>query len=462
MTFLLKVTSLNLSYPNAALPVVQNLSFDLQFKEMLACVGPSGCGKSSLAYTLAGLAAAKNLVCSGNVVWHDSVMNHPHRVAMIFQDPMASLDPLWMVGAQGLELIELYYSEMSDRQKQELWQETLRKVHLNSDDVGRKYPHQLSGGMCQRVAIALALLGRPALLIADEPTTALDPDTQAVIMELLVELTQREQMSCLLISHDRQLVRDCADRQIELGEVPKEERFSYRKSAVDLKQEPLLQVKQLSAWYPKQNVSQAVIHNLSFEVYPKEVLGIVGPSGVGKSTVKKALLDLIPWQGRIVLDGQAIHECAPRLRRKALRATQPVFQQPRMALDDLRTVKQHLEDVVALRPSDNPVSLTGCLAEVGLSSAILDRYPPQLSGGECQRVVIARALLLEPRVLIADEPTASLDADVREGVMALLQKLISERAMAMVLISHDMELVKAMAHRVLSLSGGRGMTLAKD
>ncbi|MEN9711794.1 MAG: hypothetical protein RLY90_55 [Pseudomonadota bacterium] len=494
--------------------VVHSLTFNVEQGEKVALVGESGSGKSVTALSLMRLVEGAQL--SGRCLWTaaedeaaedevpqtwDLVKLKPrelralrgHDVAYVFQEPMTALNPLFTVGDQVCEVLEI----KRGLPKREAWYEATRLLGDTGIDHPAlrmtAYPHQLSGGQRQRVMIAMALAAQARLLVADEPTTALDVSLRAQILDLLNTLQQRHGMAILLITHDLATVRRFADRVlvmekghlVESGDtvqVLNQPQHAYTqrllrsqperdvlpaKANADIR----LHAKALRVSYPVKRGGVLgwflkgrfdAVKQADFVLRAGQTLGVIGESGSGKSTLALATLGLLPSQGSLTVDGASwsgkAHKDLP-LRAKV----QVVFQDPFSSLSPRMTVEEIVTEGLALHePELDSLGrlrrLLITLASVGLTESefpnLLRRYPHEFSGGQRQRLAIARALMVNPEVLVLDEPTSALDVSTQQQVLKLLQKLQKERGLSYLLITHDVAVVRAMAHQVMVLRGG--------
>lgn len=477
--------------------VVDQVSFSIQPGEKFALVGESGSGKTVSALSLMRL--LPDATITGNLRFDGTDLLKKSEaqlrqlrgkdIAMIFQEPMTALNPLFTIGHQIAEVLMLHEG-LSARAAALRAVELLEKTGI--PEPARRalsYPHQLSGGQRQRAMIAMALACRPRLLIADEPTTALDVTIQVQILELLNQLQREAGMAVLMITHDLNLVRSFADRvgvmqhgrMIETADTATlfaQPREAYTQkllasharrlvSEVPDAAPPLLQAQGVrctfrlrQGWFRHRDF--IAVDRLDCSLARGETLGIVGESGSGKSTLGMALLRLSVAQteGEIVFNGERISDMeAARLRR--LRAQmQVVFQDPFASLSPRRTIEQTVGEGLALhQPQLRPAALRDAVAaalqEVGLSPAMMSRYPHEFSGGQRQRIAIARALVLKPALILLDEPTSSLDVSVQYQVLELLADLQRKHGIAYLFISHDLAVIRAMAHRVIVMKDGQ-------
>ncbi|MGH7047624.1 MAG: ABC transporter ATP-binding protein [Stellaceae bacterium] len=502
---LLEISNLSVTFAGrggaAAVAAVRGVSFSLGRGETLALVGESGSGKSVTAlsilqllpYPLASHGAASSIRFAGE----ELVCAHPEtlrqvrgdRIAIIFQEPMTSLNPLHTLERQIGEVL-LVHRRMSVRAARVRTLELLQQVGL-PDAASRlaAYPHQLSGGQRQRVMIAMAIANEPDLLIADEPTTALDVTIQARILALLRDLQRDLGMALLLITHDLRIVRNMAERVAVMtrGEIVEtgstaaifaRPHHPYtrhlltaepkgRASPADPAAPALIEAEGLRVWFPlRRGVLRRVgghikaVDGVSLTVRAGATLGIVGESGSGKTTLGLALLRLTAAQGRIRFEGRDIATLTQRRLRPLRREMQIVFQDPFSSLSPRLSVAQIVEEGLKVHrlaeaAAERRRLIEEALAEVGLDPAAADRYPHEFSGGQRQRIAIARALVLGPRLVVLDEPTSALDMSVQAQIVELLRDLQVRRGLAYLFISHDLRVVRALAHEILVMQDGR-------
>ena len=492
----LSVRNLDISVRTEAgiLPLVQNLSFDLQRGETLAIAGESGSGKSLTSLAIMGLLPPPAVhVASGEILFDgEDLTKLPEtrlqrlrgdRIAMIFQEPMTALNPVMRIGDQLTEAIRAH-EPMSARAARVRALNALQAVRLTEPERRLKqYPHELSGGMRQRVVIAIAIALRPDVMIADEPTTALDVTVQREVLDLLRDLATDMGMALILITHDMGVVAEMADRVLVMQkgqlveQAPVHALFSTpqmpytqqllssvprmgkgRDSTVDTSACPLVSIRDLRVTYDLRggilDRVQARVHaveKINFDIFAGETFAVVGESGCGKSTVARALTGLVPHQGVIKLEGKPM--LRDRVSQKAnTRAMQMVFQDPMAALNGRMTVGDLVREPLVIHAIGTAQSRADRAAElferVGLGTDALDRYPHEFSGGQRQRICIARALALNPKLIIADESVSALDVSVQATVLDLLQELKAEFGMSYLFISHDMAVVENFADRV--------------
>jgi len=502
---LLAVRDLSVTFAGwrGARPVeaLKRVSFTLDRGETLALVGESGSGKSVTALSILQLLpypAASHAPESSIRFAGEEIVGAPparlrqvrgNRIAMIFQEPMTSLNPLHALEKQIAEVL-LIHKHMSASAARERTLELLRMVGLrDAEDRLGAYPHQLSGGQRQRVMIAMAIANEPDILIADEPTTALDVTIQAQILDLLRDLKDRLGMALLLITHDLAIVRHMAERVCVMtqGEIveagPTAEVFSRpqhpytrRLLAAEPKgrvppSDPTAPVvvagEQVKVWFPiRRGLFRRVkgyvkaVDGVSLAVRAGSTLGVVGESGSGKTTLGLALLRLLDAEGGIRFAGHDIaHERERRLR-PLRREMQVVFQDPYSSLSPRLSIAQIVGEGLkvhrlAATDEERRQLIETTLAEVGLDPASADRYPHEFSGGQRQRVAIARALVLKPRFIVLDEPTSALDMSVQAQIVDLLRELQQRYGLAYLFISHDLKVVRAMAHEILVMKDGK-------
>ena len=496
---LLSVEGLSVEFATASggARAVDRVDFTIGRGEKFALVGESGSGKTVTALSVLRLNADARY--GGRIAFKGrDLLGCSERelravrggeIAMIFQEPMTALNPLYPIGDQICEALELHEG-LTRRQAARRAIDLLERTHV--PEPHRRfgsYPHQLSGGQRQRAMIAMALACNPKLLIADEPTTALDVTVQRQIVGLLDELQRDTGMSVLLITHDLPLVRSFADRVavmkdgriVEQGptrQVFEQPRDEYTRMLVDSR--PRRSVADVPAGAPPLLEGRGVgcsfrlrrgwfgarafdaVRDVDLRLARGETLGIVGESGSGKSTLGLTLLRLAQGDtsGEVVFEGRRIDALGQRALRPLRRDMQIVFQDPFNSLSPRRTVLQIVEEGLALhRPQLDASARRGAvvamLDEVGLDAGALDRYPHEFSGGQRQRISIARAVILQPALLVLDEPTSALDVSVQRQVLDLLAALQRRHAMAYVFITHDLAVVRAMAHRVIVMKDGR-------
>jgi microcin C transport system ATP-binding protein len=478
--------------------VVHDINFSIRRGETLALVGESGSGKSVTAHSILRLlpaAVARHPSGSIDYAGQDLLKISEtklrgirgNRIAMVFQEPMTSLNPLHSIEKQINEVLTLHKG-LRGKAATARTLELLELVGIPEPYKRLKaYPHELSGGQRQRVMIAMALANEPELLIADEPTTALDVTVQLKILELLKELQARLGMAILLISHDLNLVRRIAHRvcvmqqgriveQAECESLFTDPQHPYTRellgaepsgAPVDLPPgQPMLSIDDLRVWFPikKGLLRRTVDHikavdGINFSLPQGQTLGIVGESGSGKSTLGLAILRLQASQGGIHLQGQSIEKLNQEQIRPLRRQMQVVFQDPFGSLSPRMSVSQIIGEGLEVHsmgtPEEREQAIIAALKEVGLDPETRHRYPHEFSGGQRQRIAIARALVLKPALILLDEPTSALDRTVQRQVVELLRNLQAKYNLTYLFISHDLAVVKALAHQVMVMKQGK-------
>ncbi|MEG6508464.1 ABC transporter ATP-binding protein [Methyloligella sp. 2.7D] len=501
---LLSVKDLSVDFGRGETPThaVRDVSFEIGKGETLALVGESGSGKTVSALSILQLLPYPSASHpSGEIVFKgDNLMKakqsdlrriRGNEISMIFQEPMTSLNPLHTIEAQVAEAM-IIHQGLSSKAARARVLELLDAVGIE-DPKGRlaSYPHQLSGGQRQRVMIAMALANEPDLLIADEPTTALDVTIQAQILELLLELRKKLNMAMLLITHDLGIVRKMADRVCVMtkGEIvergatkqiftaPKHPYTKHLLSsepkgeppAADASAPTIVEAKDLKVWFPikrgflRKTVGHIkAVDGVDVNVQEGQTVGVVGESGSGKTTLGLALLRLISSDGPIVYLGDRIDSFDSKEMRPLRRQMQIVFQDPYGSLSPRLSVAQIVEEGLlvqnrGLSAAERQQRVSAALKEVGLDPAMKDRYPHEFSGGQRQRIAIARALVLEPRFLVLDEPTSALDVSVQAQIVDLLRDLQKRHKLAYMFISHDLKVVRALANSIIVLRHGKVM-----
>lgn len=500
---LLSVRNLDVSFalPDRKLQAVRGVSFDLDAGETLAIVGESGSGKSVTAlsipkllpYPLAQHSPSSEIWFNGeNIIAYGEKPMRRLRgrdIGYIFQEPMTALNPLHKIGKQVIEAYKIHHPAATKA-------ECLKRLEEVLEDVGLSalmqrldaYPHELSGGQRQRIVIAVALINKPKLLIADEPTTALDVVVQQKLLAELAELKQRHNLALLLISHDLTLVRRMADRVVVMqnGAIVENNKtealfadpqHSYTKHLLNAlpKGRPqelqagsraVLEVEKIavsyatgSKWGWGSQPRKQVLQPLSFALHEAETIGVIGESGSGKSTLAYALARLVPASGKVVVLGTSLLTL-PKAEMKKKRADmQIVFQDPYGSLSPRLSASEIIGEGLTiharhLTPAQHEEKIISVMEAVRLNPTDRHRYPHEFSGGQRQRISLARALVLDPKLLILDEPTSALDLSVQADVIDILQKMQRERGIAYLFISHDLRVVRALAHRLIVLKDG--------
>jgi peptide/nickel transport system ATP-binding protein len=496
----LEIKGLTVSLPRGADRefAIEEVSLVVGSGEIVCIVGESGSGKSVTAFTVMGLNRRKELKpVAGEILLHGvDILKQSERrlrrlrgekMAMIFQEPMTALNPVMKVGDQIAEMLEIH-SALNARERRDQVLAAMQDVNLpDPASLFHSYPHQLSGGQRQRVMIAMALALEPVLLIADEPTTALDVTTQAQILELIKSIQRRHGTGVMFITHDFGVVAEIADRVVVMqhGKVveqgPAEQILTHPghpytrmlissvptltppERAVASRSEPALVAHRLNKVYGSAGWlgTGRVVHaakDVDLVVYRGETLGVVGESGSGKSTVARCIVRLVdPTSGELLISGHDIADLSESALRPYRRDIQIVFQDPYRSLNPRRTVGQSIIE----GPMNFGIGRQDALARarelmrvVGLAPEVLERFPHQFSGGQRQRICIARALAMEPKVLIADEPVSALDVSVQAQVLALFDDVRERFDLAMLFITHDLRVAAQICDRIMVMQNG--------
>ncbi|MBE9079120.1 ABC transporter ATP-binding protein [Romeria aff. gracilis LEGE 07310] len=508
---LFAIEDFRVAYPGQSVWAVDGVSLALRQGEKLGLVGESGCGKSTLGRAALRLLPASSQIEGRALFEGQSVFDYSPRqlrrfrgeaVALIFQDPMTRLDPLMTIGDHCVETLRSHRPELSSKAAKSIALETLESVSIPASRWGQ-YPHEFSGGMRQRVAIALALLLDPKLIVADEPTTSLDVTVSAQILELLTDLCQARQMALILISHDLPLVGEYCDRiavmhqgkLVEVGlttEVFSQPQHDYTRSLLQAAHQlqtegaerslaglsqsttdgqPLLRLDQLTKHYRiepglmryfGQSASETIraVDDVSLDLYPGEILGLVGESGCGKSTLSRTVLQLIkPTSGRVEFLGTNLIDLSRSALQAQRRQMQMIFQDPHACLNPMMTVGRGIADPLLIHrlatPAEAAQQVHAMLERVGLTADYYDRYPGDLSGGQQQRVAIARALITHPKLVICDEPVSMLDASIQAQVLALMLQLKAELDLTYLFITHDLWVARFLCDRIAVMNQGK-------
>ena len=485
----------NLSVAFDGMEVVKNVTIEIAEGEIIGVVGESGSGKSVTALSLMGLAAEDAVITSGRILFEDIVLAEAGKpknkelyrryqgddMTMIFQEPMTSLNPTKRVGMQVEEVLKLHTTMSKEERKAKVLETFLTVGLKDAEKVYRSYPHQLSGGMRQRAMIAMAIILKPKLLVADEPTTALDVTVQNQIISLLKEINEKQKNSMLFITHDLNLARRLCHRIVVMKEgyivengtaeqIFNEPKEAYTKRLIEAvpsrigkkvqrgSKEEILRVEHLDVFYPSGNNSlfskkekHHVVKDVSFALRKGEVLGLVGESGCGKTTLSKAVLGINrDMKGSI---------CHSTIR------PQMIFQDPYSSLNPAKTIGWLLEEPLrAAGKLDKSLAMSEegykeaaieMLRKIGLSEKYYDRKPSQLSGGQRQRVSIGQALITKPGFIVADEPVSALDVTIQAQIMELMQQFQEEMQLSYLFISHDINVIYRMCDRVMVMKDGR-------
>ncbi len=494
----IKIENLSIELKSSGKHLVKSINLEVPHGQIVALVGESGSGKTLTALAILKLLDAHHFKLSGDIKWDQCNLLElkalqlrkirGNDIGLIFQDPLSALNPLHSIGKQIAECIKTHH-HLKDSEVFERVDGLLDLVEM-SDFKTRlsAYPHELSGGQRQRIMIAMALANNPKLLIADEPTTALDTQTADKILALLRKIQQEHDLSVLLITHDLRAVRMISDQVyvmekgliIEDGPTnqifiaPKEK---YTKYLIDsepkrmVKNPPqldiILRIESLGVEISKARslfsfakTRVEIIKNISFELKRGETLGIMGGSGSGKSTILLSLMRLIKAHGKIIFDGKDLMELSGASLKPYRAKLQIVFQDPFSSLNPRMKVSEIISEGPIAHKLPKVVGynlyeeVVRALKSVELSQDFVDRYPTELSGGQRQRVAIARALIMKPEIILLDEPTSALDKPIQFSILKLLKRLQDEEGLSYILVSHDAPVVNALAHRVILISKG--------
>ncbi len=494
--------NVNFKVEGGMVEAVKNVSFALRRGETIAIVGESGSGKSVTARAIMRLLSKRAVLGKDTKILldGDDITKFPEsqmrklrgdKISMIFQEPMSSLNPVYTVGSQVCEVLHLH-NKLSRAEAKAKALELLAEVQIPDPEARfSQYPHQLSGGQRQRVMIAIALANRPDILIADEPTTALDVTVQAQILNLIKDLKTKYGMAVIMITHDLTVVRQFADRVyvMQHGEVKEhnataalfnhpQHPYTKRLLSSDPKgiakplegaQSTILEGQNVRVTYLLKkggmfNATYEDLHavdGLSLDLKRGETLGLVGESGSGKTTFGQALIRLTASQkGEITFAGDRIDGLNRQQLQPYRSRMQIVFQDPFSSLNPRMSVRQLVEEGLIVNnigtgPADRLERVKKALVDAGLPGHILSRFPHEFSGGQRQRLAIARAIALEPEFILLDEPTSALDLSVQAQIIELLRKLQAERGLSYLFISHDLKVVRALCHRVIVMQHGK-------
>ena len=515
---LLSVQNLWVTYPQPESSqqlthAIADVSFELAAGEKIGFVGESGCGKSTLGKAIMRLLPEHSRI-EGQILFEGQSIPEMNAeairrfrgevVGLIFQDPMTRLDPLMTIGNHCLETLQAHEPALTKQQAKQRALDTLAAVKI-PEERWNQYPHEFSGGMRQRVAIALALLLNPKLIIADEPTTSLDVRVSAEILRELTRLCQERQMGLLLISHDLATIATYCDRIVVMNQGRKEEEGTVEQifgnpqaeytqillrsalhiqandkvasltSAALSQKKPILTLDRLQKYYTietsflqrlftnaKTETIKAV-DNVHLELYEGEIFGLVGESGCGKSTLSRTILQLIPATGgTVTFCGEELTKLSPAAIRAKRRDMQMIFQDPSASLNPMMTVGESIADPLVIHeinatPAETKAQVLAMLERVGLTPALeyFDRFPNQLSGGQQQRVGIARALITKPKLVICDEPVSMLDATIQAEVLDLMLELKREDNLTYLFITHDLWLARFLCDRIAVMNRGQ-------
>lgn len=499
---LLDVKNLSISFHSrdGVSTAVNDVSFSVDHGQTLGIVGESGSGKSVTCYALLGLIPMPPGAIESGSAHFDGEdllqMNESQlrkirgqRISMIFQDPMTSLNPFMRIGQQIAEPLR-FHSGLNEKEARLRSISLLKEVGI-SDAEKRysQYPHEFSGGMRQRVMIAMALITEPELLIADEPTTALDVTIQAQILELIQQLQKKRNIAVIFISHDLDVVKHMADHvlvmqqgeMVEQGpandvflkpqqdytqrliasipDTAKPQQYLYQSNSEDAA--PILKIEQVSISYPDQGQRFTAVDRVSLELRKGEVLGLVGESGCGKTTLSQSIVRLVDIdQGSIHLRDQPLHQLTGKALQQQRKIVQMIFQDPFASLNPRMTVFNIIAEPLKLhRIASGAIELKRqifqLMDDVGLDQKWANKYPHEFSGGQRQRIAIARALAVQPKLVIADEPVSALDVTIQSQILELLLQLCQRYQLTMIFISHDLAVVRYIADRTAVMCEGK-------
>ncbi len=493
---LLEVNNLQVSFVTrmGTSRAVDDISFSVETGKITAIIGESGSGKSVACYSMLGLIPQPpGRVDGGTALFEGRDLLQMSEsqlreirgrdIAMIFQDPMTCLNPFMTVGKQLMEPL-LYHKKVSKAEAKKRAIELLEEVGIRDPETTfDNFPHQFSGGMRQRVMIAMALINEPKLLIADEPTTALDVTIQAQILELIADLQTRRNVGVIFISHDLAVVADIADQIVVMqkGKIVEggdsqhifhNAEHPYTKKLLAAipagskedpvpHPEPLIHVKELCTWFPQGKHKEPVkaVNNVSFDINRGEILGLVGESGSGKSTIGRSILRLVPvTSGEVLFDGTDLTKLEGGDLKKMRRRMQMIFQDPFASLNPRMTVFDTLAEPLLLHGIENRKTVASgvlkLMDDVGLARNFVRKYPHEFSGGQRQRIAIGRALATRPEFIVADEPVSALDVTIQAQILDLMLDLGKEYGLTMLFVSHDLAVVRHLADRILVLYKG--------
>ncbi|WP_336730456.1 MULTISPECIES: ABC transporter ATP-binding protein [Achromobacter] len=497
MSALVTVSNLSLTVGRGGREIVSGVSFEVAPGEMVGIVGESGSGKTQAARAIMGLTPPPLVVAGGSIRFEGVEVTQASpaalrklrgaRIGMVFQEPMTSLNPSMPIGRQLDEGLKLHRRDLSTAQRRERVLEMLRRVGIRDPKAAvEAWPHEFSGGMRQRMMLASVMLLEPALLIADEPTTALDAVVQRDVLELMVDLTREHNTAVLMISHDLPMVARYTERMVvmqhgkvlETGTtagILERPRHPYTRKLLDamprrlparppIQEAPIVEVRNLVVDYAghqrlfSRTGAKRALNGIDLHVKPREVVAVVGGSGSGKTTLGRAIAGLLaPTSGQILFRDQPVSRRSPAWRDYRLNC-QMVFQDPYSSLDPRMTigelVGEGLRMLVDMPAADKRRRVDEVLAEVGLGSEYAKRFPHELSGGQRQRVAIARAVVRRPSFVIADEPVSALDVTVRAQVLDLFADLQERHGFSCLFISHDLGVVEQVADRVVVMRDG--------
>ena len=499
MNNILEVSNLSINFAtrDGSFKAVDDISFNIESNKTMALVGESGSGKSVTAMSIlqllprpqASYSQASSIKFKGDEIIdasNDKLLNiRGNIVSMVFQEPMTSLNPYHRVGDQITESILLH----TDSTKKEAIDEAKKLLELvEIDDIERRfyaYPHELSGGQRQRIMIAMALVNKPQLLIADEPTTALDVTIQAQILDLMSKLKNELGMSILFITHDLGLVQQFSDHVcvmkdgiiVEQGvtsDVFNNPDHDYTKRLLDaepkpkeistLNKNPIIEVNNLNVYYniPSANIFKKstfhAVKDVSFKIFENTTIGLVGESGSGKSTLGKAIANLISYEGDVFFKGKDLNSNSSKEKKELKKNIQIVFQDPYGSLSPRMTIGEIVGEGLGvhfkLSKKERELKIDKVLSDVGIEVNAKNKYPHEFSGGQRQRIAIARSLIMNPSFMILDEPTSALDRSIQIQVINLLKSIQDEYGLTYLFISHDLKVIRSMSDYIFVMKNG--------
>ena len=499
MNNILEVSNLSINFAtrDGSFKAVDDISFNIESNKTMALVGESGSGKSVTAMSIlqllprpqASYSQASSIKFKGDEIIdasNDKLLNiRGNIVSMVFQEPMTSLNPYHRVGDQITESILLH----TDSTKKEATDEAKKLLELvEIDDIERRfyaYPHELSGGQRQRIMIAMALVNKPQLLIADEPTTALDVTIQAQILDLMSKLKNELGMSILFITHDLGLVQQFSDHVcvmkdgiiVEQGvtsDVFNNPGHDYTKRLLDaepkpkeistLNKNPIIEVNNLNVYYniPSANIFKKntfhAVKDVSFKIFENTTIGLVGESGSGKSTLGKAIANLISYEGDVFFKGKDLNSNSSKEKKELKKNIQIVFQDPYGSLSPRMTIGEIVGEGLGvhfnLSKKERELKIDKVLSDVGIEVNAKNKYPHEFSGGQRQRIAIARSLIMNPSFMILDEPTSALDRSIQIQVINLLKSIQDEYGLTYLFISHDLKVIRSMSDYIFVMKNG--------
>ena len=503
--FLLEVNNLSVFFHTrkGVVKAVNNVSFNLKEDETLAIVGESGSGKSMICHAIMGLLTCPpaniesgSIYLAGEEILKSSEKKmrqlRSNNIAMIFQDPMTSLNPFLSVGEQLIEPL-IYHSDPTKRMRKDKARlqaiKMLQEVGIeNATERLNDFPHQFSGGMRQRVMIAMALIGEPQLLICDEPTTALDVSVQTQILELIKTLQKKLKIGVIFVSHDLGVVAGISDHilvlqsghAVELDTTEKvfyETKESYTKELLAaipvgpkknecrvITDAPLIEVTNLNVFFKPRSAAQSkiirAVNDISLKIFPGEILGIVGESGSGKSTLGRSILRLLPIEsGEIKFSGTSLTHLRQKELREFRKNMQMIFQDPYASLNPRMTVYETLAEPLIFQGVANRSNVKNqvisLMDEVGLPKLSMHKYPHEFSGGQRQRIAIGRAIGVKPDFIVADEPVSALDVTIQSQILDLILDLVRRYSITMLFISHDLSVIRSVTDRLAVMKSGK-------